>query len=402
MGQGGRDASKQRPQGKGRAKIPTMRGDWMIEPETTYKASSQSLRGRLLLFLLAAVVVLGAAIFLVPGAKSRLLAFLPGSQSSATAPAAASGGGSTLTLQVNAPSATVTLDGKAYPTTASQTAPFSSVAVQSLAAGAHTLMIHAANFTDYSGSITMPASNTTMTAWLAPGADALTALGKQSLAPATQPDPGVVGDQYKPGSRAAGALKVSISYSMSGLTASAFKGQLAPNGDTNTSPFSATLSLIPIVTFTNAAGTQIYQYKPQAFLPPAQFALQTPITFDAKDNPQFGTPTIKLASNVTTNFSGPAGKDYALYYALASILPASPANALSFTCVGAVDNKNFNPEDGLFITEAGGAHYFYRWGLFWATNQAAQTLTPTAPHALPNSNEFNDANTAHQNGSCGS
>jgi hypothetical protein len=49
-----------------------------------------------------------------------------------------------------------------------------------------------------------------------------------------------------------------------------------------------------------------------------------------------------------------------------------------------------------------GAHYFYRWGLFWATNPAAHTLTPKAPQSQPGSNEFNDANTAHANASCGS
>jgi hypothetical protein len=394
---GGRAAQGGRNQAAAR-KGTTVRGDWVIETDTKYKAPGSSLRVRLLLALLAAVIVLGAAIYFVPGAKNRLLSFLPGSKSS-SAPAGAAGAAS-LTLQVNAPSAQVTLDGKAYTTTAGQAAPFSSVAIPGLAAGNHSITIHANNFTDFTGQLQMPASDTTMTAWLAPSPDQLTALGTQLSKPATQPDPGVAGDHYSATGVAAGKITISISYTLSGLNPSPFTGQLVQGADTKTVPFKpATLTLTPVITFKDAAGTQLAQYKPQA-LAASKFALQVPLTFDAKGAPQFGAPTITLPSNVTVNFSGPAKSDYTLYYALAALV-ANSTKPLSFTCVGAVDNKKFNPEDGLQIFEAGGAHYFYRWGLFWATNPAAQTLTPNAPHALPGSNEFNDANTAHANGSCG-
>lgn len=376
-----------------------MRGDWVVELEPKYKAPTSSLRVRLLLLLLVVVIAAGAGIYFVPGAKSRLLAFLPGSKNSPNAPIAGATSG-TLTLQVNAPNAKVTLDSKPYNTAAGQTAPFSSVSIPGLAQGNHTITIHADNFTDFSGQLQMPGGDAAMTAWLAPTANQLTVLGAQ-FKPASQPDPGVAGDHYNATGVAAGKITISISYTLSGLSASSFTGQLVQGSDTKNVPFKpASLALVPVITFKNAAGTQLYQYKPQA-LPTSQFALQMPLAFDAKGAPQFGAPTVALPANVTTDFAGPAKNDYALYYALAAILPAT-TNALKFSCAGAVDNKNFNPEDGLQIVEAGGAHYFYRWGLIWATNPVAFALTPKAPHAASNSNEFNDANTAHANASCGS
>jgi hypothetical protein len=245
----------------------------------------------------------------------------------------------------------------------------------------------------------MPATSITMTAWLAPSADRLSALASQ-FQPATQPDPGVAGDHYNTTNVAADTLSISISYLLGGLNPSPFTSQLVPGGDTKTVPFNpAPLTLTPDITFMNAAGTKLYEYKPQA-LPTSQFALQMPLTFDAQGAPQLGTPTVTLPANVSVHLAGPAQSDYALYYALAAVLPAT-TSALSFTCAGAVDTQRFNPEDGLALAEAGGARYFYRWGLLWATNATAASLTPKVPRAVPGSNEFNDANTARVNGSCG-
>ncbi|HLV97401.1 MAG TPA: hypothetical protein VKT82_01880 [Ktedonobacterales bacterium] len=398
----GKQAAGARPGQGGRPQQPlrkgtTMRGDWVVETDPKYRAPGTSLRVRLLFLLLAAFIALGAGVYFVPGAKSRVLSFLPG----AKAPASTSGGTSgTLTLQVNAPSATVTLDTKSYTTKAGTTAPFSSVTIPSLAAGSHNITVHAANFTDFTGQLQMPGADTTMTAWLAPTPAQLTALGAQ-FKPATTPDPGVAGDHYNTTNMAVGKITVSISYVLTGLNPSPFTSQLAQSASTQNVPFkAATLALIPDITFTSAAGTKLSEYKPQA-LPTSQFGIQVPLTLGTKGAFQFGAATVVLPSNVTVSFTGPAKTDYALYYALASILPTT-TNALSFKCAGAVDNQNFNPEDGLQITEAGGAHYFYRWGIMWATNAVAHALTPKAPMAQPNYNEFADANTAHANASCGS
>jgi hypothetical protein len=388
-GQGGRSQQTLR-------KGTTQRGDWVVETDPKYRAPGTSLRVRLLFLLLAAVIALGAGVYFVPSARSRLLSFLPG----AKAPASTSGGTSgTLTLQVNAPSATITLDNKPYTTQAGATAPFSSVSIPNLGAGSHNITVHAANFTDFTGQLQMPGADTTMTAWLAPTAAQLTTLGGQ-FKPATTPGPGVAGDHYNTTNVAAGKLTVSVSYILTGLNPPPFASQLAQSADTKNVPFkAATLALVPDITFTNAAGTKLYEFKPQA-LPTSQFALQMPLALDAKGAYQFGAPTVALPSNVTTNFAGPSKTDYALYYALASILPTT-TNALKFSCFGAVDKTNFNPEDGLQIIEAGGAHYFYRWGMLWATNDIAHALTPKAPMAQATYNEFTDANAAHATGSCG-
>jgi hypothetical protein len=398
----------------------TVRGNWVIE-ETKYRAPGQSLRVRLLLAMLAAVVVLGVAVYFVPGARARILAFLPGSKSAA-APAASSGGN--LTIQVNAPNATVKLDDKTFQTTTSgltpsatagatpsatpsgQATPFSGVSIPGVSAGTHTVSIHADNFTDITNqSITMGTGDTTMTAWLVPSADALAALAKQPIAAVPQPDPGVAGDHYTSTKTATGTIKVSISYMVSGLTATSFTGQIVQGTAAGTAPFTpATASLVPVIIFKSAAGTTLFTYSPQT-LPTAQFGAQVMLTFSATGAPQLSIQGVTLSSKITFKPAGPAGSDYALFYTLASLLPASPANALTFTCVGATDNKNFNPENGLFIVEgaddATHPHYFYRWGTLWATNSFAHTLTPKAPVAQPGSNEFNDANQAHQNGSCG-
>jgi hypothetical protein len=394
---GGRAATGGRGQAQAR-KGTTVRDNWVIETDVKYKAPGSSVRVRLLLLLLAAVVALGAGIYFVPSAKSRLLGFLPGSKSSSSTTTGGAGG--TLTLQVNAPNATITLDNKTYKTTAGQTAPFSSVAIPGLAAGNHTITIHADTFTDFTGQLQMPGSTTTMTAWLAPSADQLTALGAQ-FKPATQPAAGVAGDHYNAISRATGKITISIKYTLSGLAATSYTGQLVQNDDIKTVPFKpAALTLVPDIIFKNAAGATLYEYKPKA-LATSKFALQMPLAYDAKGALQFGAPTVALPSNVTVNFAGPSKNDYVLYFALASILPAT-TKALTFKCMGAVNKTTFNPEDGLQIFENGGAHYFYRWGLFWATNAAAHALTPNVPVSQPGSNEFNAANAAHANASCGS
>ena len=388
---GGRAPQGGRPQGQ--RKGTAVRGDWVVETDPKYKAPTSTLRVRLLLLLLVVVIALGAGVYFVPGAKNRILAFLPGASSST------GGGTGSLTLQVNAPSAKVTIDGKAYSTTAGQTPPFSSAAISSLAPGNHSITVHADTYTDFTGQLQMPASDATMTAWLAPTADQLTALTTQ-LKPAAAPDPGVLGDSYNATKQANGAINISITYTLSGLSATSFTSQIAQSGDTKPPFKPAVLTLTPDITFTTTGGTVLYEYKPQA-LPASQFSLQMPLALDSKGAFQLGTPTVTLPSNVTVSFSGPAKSDYALYFAIASVLPTS-TNALSFSCIGAVDSKNFNPEDGLQIFEAGGAHYFYRWGLLWATNAAAHSLTPNAPQAATSSNEFTDANAAHATGSCGS
>lgn len=398
---GGRAAKGGRGQPQMR-KGTTVRDNWVIETDVKYKAPGSSLRVRLLLLLLAAVVALGAGIYFVPGAKSRLLGFLPGPKSSSST--TTGGGGGTLTLQVNAPNATITLDNKTYKTTAGQTAPFSSAAIPGLAAGNHNITIHADTYTDFTGQLQMPGTDTTMTAWLAPSADQLTALGAQ-FKPATQPTAGAAGDHYNATSRATGKITISIKYTLSGLSATSYTSQLVQNDDIKTVPFkAATLALTPDIVFTSAAGTKLYEYKPAA-LATSKFALQMPLAYDAKGALQFGTPTVVLPSNVTVDFAGPSKNDYALYFALASILPTT-TKALTFKCIGATNKTTFNPEDGLLIVEgaddANHAHYFYRWGLLWATNTIAQNLTPKAPHAVSGSNEFNAANAARANGSCGS
>ncbi len=370
-----------------------MRGDWVVETDPKYKAPSSTLRVRLLLLLLVVVIALGAGVYFVPGAKNRILAFLPGASSST------GGGSGSLTLQVNAPIAKVTIDGKSYTTTAGQTPPFSSVAISTLAPGNHSITVHADTYTDFTGQLQMPASDATMTAWLAPTADQLTALTTQ-LKPAAAPDPGGLGDSYNATKQANGTININITYTLSGLSATSFTSQIAQSGDTKPPFKPAVLTITPDITFTNIAGTVLYEYKPQA-LPASQLSLQMPLALDSKGAFQLGTPIVTLPSNVTVSFSGPAKSDYALYFAIASVLPTS-TSTLSFSCIGAVDGKNFNPEDGLQIFEAGGAHYFYRWGLLWATNAAAHSLTPNAPQAATSSNEFTAANAAHATGSCGS
>jgi hypothetical protein len=374
----------------------TQRGDWIVETDPKYKAPGNTLRVRLLFLLLATVIALGAGVYFVPGVKNRIRSFLPGSSN----PNGTTSGN--LTLQVNAPSAKVTIDGKDY-TTTSKT-PFSSVAVSGLTPGNHAVTIHADTFTDFSGPLQMPDGDTTITAWLAPSVDQLTALAGQ-YKPATAPDPGAPGDHYAAGKTAQGAINISIKYTLAGLDDKSYASALAQGADTQTPAFQpATLTLTPDIVFTTSTGTQLFEYKPDA-LPAAKFSIQMPLALDDKGAFQFGTPTVTLPSNVKTSFTGPAKNDLALYYAIASVLPDG-TNPLNFVCVGAVDNKNFNPEDGLFIVEtkddATHAHYFYRWGMLWATNGVAQNLTPNALVAQAGSNEFEGANTARTNASCGS
>src|ERR1051326_4623143 len=142
----GRQLAGGRPQSPLR-KGTAQRGDWVVETDPKYKAPGSTMRVRLLFLLLAAVIALGAGIYFVPGAKNRILSFLPGSNN----PRGATSGN--LTLLVNAPSAKVTLDKKDYTTTAGQTAPFSSVAISGLAPGNHDVTIHADNYTDFTGQL---------------------------------------------------------------------------------------------------------------------------------------------------------------------------------------------------------------------------------------------------------
>ncbi len=407
-GQGRTSGSQRSP---GRAGGTTVRGNWVIENDAKGGSSSSGnpLRKRLLMFLLVAVVALGGIVVLVPSVRHRVQCYLPGASSSTACNAAAAQATTpatpgTLIIQVNVTGATVTVDSQKQTTQAGQAGTFASASFKNLTTGSHTLTVHADNFTDFTGPLTLPAGGATVTAWLAPSPTALTNAGNQ-LAPATQPDGGVANDHYAAGKAANGKITINISYQISGWpNPSPFTSQLVKSADTKTSPFTAaTLALVPVIKVTSG-GTTLYTSQYQA-LATTQFGVQLVPTVDAKGNVQLSAQGIVLKAggqDVKLTFAGPAASDYALFYALASILPATPANALSFTCAGAVDNKNFNPEDGLQITEAGGAHYFYRWGLFWATNAAAHTLTPTAPMAQPGSNEFNAANTAHANASCGS
>jgi hypothetical protein len=370
--------------------------------ETHTRKPSNPLRTRLLLTLLLLIVVLGGAVVAVPSVRQKVLAHIPGFGNSSSA-GQTTGSTGTLSLQVNVPTAKVTIDNQTVNVQPGQNGGFATATLNDLSVGDHAIMIHADGFTDFTGTVTIKAGTNPVIAWLAPGADAL-----KQFAPTLQPDPGAAGDRFgSPAKVAAGALTVSISYTISGLDPKAFTSQLTQGSDTTQSPFQpATVTLVPVLTFKDANGKTLGTYSPAA-LPATQFALQVVPGTDDKGAVQINASGITLKTSggqdVTTDFSGPAKDDYALYYAIAAVLPASPANALTFKCIGAVDSKNFNPEDGLQIFEtANDAHYFYRWGVLWATNPAARTLTPNAPQALSTYNEFNDANTAHATGSCGS
>ena len=393
--------------GQARAGGATVRGNWVVETDTKGASSSGStLRKVLLLSLLIVVVLLGGVVVLNRDVRHRVECYLPGA--SATCKTASLAGApatpGALNIQVNVPGATVKVDSQTQTTQAGQSGAFSTTTFKSISLGSHTLTVQAANFSDYSAPLNVSAGNMWVTVWLAPSQ---TALASASV-PAVQPDGGVAGDHYAVGKAATSTISVSISYQISGWpNPLPFTSQLVKSQDTTTSPFAAmaaTLALVPVITVTNAAGSTLYTSQYQV-LPTTQFGVQVFPTVDAKGKAQLSVQSAVLKAggqNVTLTFAKQDTSDYTLLYALASILPASPANALNFTCVGAVDSKNFNPEDGLFITEAGGAHYFYRWGLFWGTNAAAHTLTPNVPMAQGSSNEFNDANTAHANNSCGS
>jgi hypothetical protein len=396
----------------------TTRGNWVVENDAKGGSSSGNpLRRRLLVLLLVAVVALGGIVVLVPSVRHRVECYLPGASSASSACNTAAQATipvtpGTLVIQVNVPGATVKVDNQTQTAQAGQAGAFPSATFKNLTTGNHTLTVQATNFTDFTGPLTLPAGGATVTAWLAPSQPALTNAGNQ-FAPATQPDGGVAGDHYAVGKPAAtGKISVNISYQISGWpNTSPFTSQVKQSADTKTSPFTpAALALVPVIKVTSAAGTTLYTSQYQA-LPTTQFGVQLIPTVDAKGNVQLSVQGIVLKAggqDVKTSFAGPSGSDYALFYALASVLPATPPNALNFTCVGAVDNQNFNPEDGLFITENGGAHYFYRWGLLWATNTAAHTLTPNAPRTQFGLNEFTDATNienyvqAHPNANCGS
>jgi hypothetical protein len=371
------------------------------------KASPSSLRTKLLLALLVLVVALGATFAAVPSIRNRVLRHIPGfgSSSATSQPTGTTGD---LSLLVNVSTAKVTLDGQPVTLQPGQNGGFATVTDNGLTLGNHALDIHADNYADITATAAIKAGPNAWVAWLAPSADALNAALKQ-FGPTVQPDPGQAGDFYGiPSQKAAGTLNVSISYNIAGFDPKNFTSQMAPGSDTTKSPFqAATVTLAPVFTFKDGKGTTLSTYSLTA-LPAAQFALQALPGVDAKGAAQVtiaGLSSFKTSGGqgVTTDFSGPAKTDWALYYAIAAVLPASPANALTFKCIGAVDNTKFNPEDGLQIFEtANNAHYFYRWGVLWATNGAALALTPKAPHALPGSNEFNGANTANANASCGS
>ena len=360
------------------------------------------------MLMLAAVVVLGGVVVLVPSVRHRVQCYLPGancpkSTNQTNAPTTPG----SLTIQVNVPTATVKVDAQQQTTQAGQAAPFSAVTFTKLAAGAHTLTIHADKYADYSGPLTLPAGGATMTAWLAPTGDALTALGTQFGTPALQPDPGKAGDHYSATKTATDALTVGVTYTIGGLTATSFTDQVVQGADTKTPQFKpVTLTLTPVFTFKNAAGTTLLTTNFTA-LPATQFGVNVIPGADAKGNAQLNAQGIVLTAggqNIKTTFAGPAATDYALYFAIASVFTTAP-NTLNLTCIGAVDNQKFNPEDGLFIVDTADdtahAHYFYRWGTLWATNAVAHTLTPNAPMAVASSNEFTDANTARTNASCG-
>lgn len=393
--------------GQGRAANTTVRGNWVVETDAKGGSSTGNpLRKRLLMLLLAAVVVLGGVVVLVPSVRHRIESYLPGAKPAQSNQAAPTTPG-TLTVQVNVPTATVKVDTQQLNTQAGQTAPFSTVTFTKLTAGKHTLTIHADKYADYSGPLTLSASGATLTVWLAPTADTLTALGTQFGTPATQPDAGKANDHYSTTQKATGALTVGVTYEIGGLTPTSFADQSVSGSDTKASPFKpVTLTLTPVFTFKNAAGTTLLTTNFTA-LPAAQFGVSVVPTVDAKGNAQLSAQGIVLTAGgqaIKTTFTGPAASDYALYFAIASEFTTAPA-ALNLTCFGAVDNKKFNPEDGLFIVDgvddATHAHYFYRWGILWATNAVAHQLTPNAPMAVAGSNEFNDANTAIANASCG-
>lgn len=396
--------------GQGRSGNVTVRGNWVVENDAKGGSSSTSnpLRRRLLMLLLVVVVVLGGAVALVPSVRQKVQCYLPGANcpkpnTQTNAPATPG----SLIVQVNVPNATVKVDAQQQTTQAGQTAPFSTATFKNLPAGKHTLTIHADKYADYSGPLTLAAAGATVTAWLAPAADALTALGTQFGTPAMQPDAGKAGDHYSPTQTANGALTVGVSYTLGGLNPSPFTDQLAQTADTQTSPFKpVTLTLTPVFTFKNAAGTTLLATDFTA-LPATQFGVSVIPTVDAKGTGQLSAQGVVLTAGgqpIKTTFAGPAASDYALYFAIASVFTTAPA-ALNLTCIGAVDNQKFNPEDGLFIVDTtddtAHAHYFYRWGTLWATNAVAHQLTPNAPMAQAGSNEFNDANTAIANKSCG-
>jgi hypothetical protein len=380
-GRGGQGAMNKssRNQGQDRSGT-TVRGNWVIEPEDKIRAPGQTLRTRLLLSLLAAVIVLGAAVAFVPSARHRLLSFLPGNSSNTSGSTTTNG--ATLTVQVNVPNATVTVDNKtSQKTSAGQTAPFSFATFQGVTAGKHTLNIQANTYAPATGSITMGTADTTVTAWLVPTADALKAL--LQFAPATQPDPGAAGDHYTATAMANGKITINIKYTLSGLDPNAFTSQLVASADTTTSPFKpVALAFAPTITFTDANGKTLQTTSPAA-LPTTQFSVQVTLGADSKGMPAFISPTAMLSSNIKAQFPGAAGQDLLLDFALAS---AFPSKTVQLTCLGAANPQN--PEDGLFLTEAGGGHFYYRWGLLWATNGPAFTLAPNAPHALSGTKEF--------------
>lgn len=385
-----------------------MRDGWVIETPT--RKPPNRLRTRLLLTLLLVIVILGGAVVAVPSVRQKVLAHIPGLGGSSSS-GQTSGNTGTLSIQVNVPTAKVTVDNQTVTVQPGQNGGFATATMNGLSIGSHALTIHADNFADLTSNVAIKGGTNSFVAWLAPSADALNAAIKQ-FGPAVQPDPGVAQDHYLAAGNkvtaAAGAITVSISYTISGLDPKAFTSQLPQGSDTAKSPFQpATVTLVPVVTFKDGNGNTLATYSPAA-LPAAQFALQMVPGTDDKGAVQLSATgiTLKTSSgqNVTTQFDGPAKNDYALYYAIAAVLPAAPANTLTFKCVGAVDNKNYNPEDGLLIVETADdtahAHYFYRWGVLWATNGPARTLTPKAPSAPAGSNEFDDANTARANGSC--
>ncbi len=386
---------------------PPVVPDWSdgeSRPRPHQRVGRILLRRPLLLSVLLVCVVAGTLVVAVPGLRSALFFAPPAGSASSTQPPAR---GSQLIVQVNVPNATVTVDTQQQTTRAGQTAPFSIATFQQLSFGTHTLTVHADRYADYSGPLTLPAAGATLTVWLAPSAATLTTLGTQFGTPAVQPDAGKAGDHYSPTQTAVGALIVSVSYTIGGLSPSPFTDQVVQGSDTQASPFQpVTLTLTPVFTLRNAAGTTLLTTNFPA-LPATQFGVSIIPTVDAKGNGQLSAQGVVLTAGgqpIKTNFIGPAASDYALYFAIASVFTTAPTT-LNLTCIGAVDNQKFNPEDGLFIVDTTDdtthAHYFYRWGILWATNAVAHQLTPNAPMAEAGSNEFNDNNTARANGSCG-
>jgi hypothetical protein len=395
----------------GKSKTPgtTVRNGWVVEAPA--RTPSSPLRTRLLLSLLLIIVVLGGAIVAVPSVRQKVLAHIPGLGQASSGQT--SGNTGTLSLQINVPTAKVTVDNQAVTVQPGENGGFATATLDGLTVGDHALSIHADNFADLTTTATIKAGPNSWVAWLAPSADALTAALNQFGTPTPQPDGAVAGDHYTVNKTATSTLTVKITYTLNGLDPKAFTSQITQGDDTTKSPFQpATVSLTPTITFTDKQGNKVFETAgtTQDPIPTSQFSLQAIPSVDADGKVQITIAGVTLKTSggqdVTTDFSGPAKTDWALYYAIAAILPASPANALSFKCIGAVDNQNFNPEDGLLIVEtaddATHAHYFYRWGTLWATNGPAQTLTPNALHALPGSHEFDGANAARANASCGS